>query len=256
MPVNHPWLRHARSRAIAACAAFAVSSSGLVATAPPAAAAEPVATSITASPGRASKTVGTTATFTFTLGTGTRRVTGRTVTIYTKKAGATRWDRSWIKTTNTYGQVTARFTVTRSTYVRANFAGDSAYQASQSINAYVQAVAFGTRVINEAATHAGKPYLWGATGPSRFDCSGFTLYVFGRFGKSLPHSSRQQYASVRHIAKSDKRVGDLIFTYGSGGIYHVGIYAGNGEMWHSPRSGKTVNRSPIWSSSYYVGRVA
>lgn len=256
MPARHPWLRHARSRAAAACAALAVVSFAPISTTP-AVAAEPIATSITASPGRATKTVGTTATFVFTLGTGRARVVGRTVNIYTKKAGATRWDRSWVKTTNRYGQVAARFTVTKSTYVRANFYGDSTYGPSQSINAFVEArPAFGSQVVTEASTHRGKPYQWGATGPYRFDCSGFTLYVFGKFGKSLPHNSGQQYQSVRHIAKSDKRVGDLIFTYGSGGIYHVGIYAGNGEIWHSPHSGDVVKRSAMWSSSYYVGRVA
>ena len=83
-----------------------------------------------------------------------------------------------------------------------------------------------------------------------------TLYVFSRFGKSLPHNSGQQYQSVRHVARSDKRVGDLIFTYNAGGIYHVAIYAGNGYIWHSPHSGDVVKKSQMWSQSYYVGRVA
>ena len=257
MPVNHPWLRRARSRAIAACAALALASSGGIASAPHAAAAEPVKTYITASPGRATKAIGTIATFTFTLGDGRSRLAGKSVAIYTKQAGRTRWDRSWIKTTNRYGQVVASFKVTTSAYLRANFAGDSTYAPAQSINAFVEARStFGTRVVNEASTHRGKPYQYGAVGPYRFDCSGFTRYVFGRFGKSLPHNSGQQYTLVRKVAKTDKRVGDLIFTYNSGGIYHVGIYAGNGEIWHSPHSGEVVKRSPIWTSSYYVGRVA
>jgi cell wall-associated NlpC family hydrolase len=110
-------------------------------------------------------------------------------------------------------------------------------------------------VMNEAARHKGQPYVYGATGPTRFDCSGFTMYVYSRFGKHLPHNSARQYGVVRHIAKSAKRVGDLIFFRSSSGhIYHVGIYAGNGRMWHAPHSGSRVQLAPIYSSNYVVGR--
>ncbi len=115
---------------------------------------------------------------------------------------------------------------------------------------------FAQRTIAEAKSHAGKPYRWGATGPRRFDCSGFTKYVFARMGKSIPRTSRDQYRASQKISKSNKRVGDLIFTYsGSGRIYHVGIYAGNGYMWASPKSGDVVRRQRIWTSKYVVGRV-
>ena len=111
------------------------------------------------------------------------------------------------------------------------------------------------RVMNEAARHKGQPYVWGAAGPTKFDCSGFTLYVFGRFGKRLPHNSARQYGVVRHISKSSKQVGDLIFFRDSSGhIYHVGIYAGSGRIWHAPHSGSYVKLATIWTSSYVVGR--
>jgi cell wall-associated NlpC family hydrolase len=111
------------------------------------------------------------------------------------------------------------------------------------------------RVLHEAASHKGQPYVYGAAGPTKFDCSGFTLYVFSRLGKRLPHNSAMQYSAVRHISKSSKAPGDLIFLKNSSGrIYHVGIYAGSGRMWHSPRSGSYVKLSDIWSSSYVVGR--
>lgn len=110
-------------------------------------------------------------------------------------------------------------------------------------------------VLHEAQRHQGKPYQWGAVGPYKFDCSGYTLYVFGRFGKKLPHNAAKQYAAVRHISKSNRQIGDLIFTRNSSGsIYHVGIYAGNGKIWHSPKSGSYVKLSTIWSSNYVVGR--
>jgi cell wall-associated NlpC family hydrolase len=111
-------------------------------------------------------------------------------------------------------------------------------------------------ILREAKRHEGKPYQWGAVGPYKFDCSGYTLYVFKRFGKSLPHNAARQYSSIRHISKSNRQLGDLIFTRNSSGsIYHVGIYAGNNRIWHAPRSGTTVKLSAIWSSNYVVGRV-
>ena len=110
-------------------------------------------------------------------------------------------------------------------------------------------------VVNEAAHHRGAPYQYGATGPSRFDCSGYTRYVYLKFHKNLPHSSAQQYSSVRHITKSQLRAGDLLFFRNSSGrISHVAIYAGNGNMWHAPHSGTVVKLAKIYSSNYVVGR--
>ena len=114
----------------------------------------------------------------------------------------------------------------------------------------------GAAIVREASHHRGQAYKYGATGPTRFDCSGFTLYVFSRFGKRLPHSSSAQYSAVRHIAKSSKQPGDLIFFRSSSGrIYHVGIYAGSGKMWHSPKSGDVVRLAALYSSNYVVGRI-
>jgi cell wall-associated NlpC family hydrolase len=114
----------------------------------------------------------------------------------------------------------------------------------------------GAAAVQEASHHNGQPYAYGATGPTRFDCSGFTLYVFSRFGKRLPHSSSAQYNAVRHIAKSSKQVGDLVFfKSSSGSINHVGIYAGNGKMWDAPKSGDHVRLRAMYSSNYVVGRI-
>ncbi|MCW2723951.1 MAG: hypothetical protein JWN35_872 [Frankiales bacterium] len=113
----------------------------------------------------------------------------------------------------------------------------------------------GARAVSEASRHQGAPYLYGGAGPSRFDCSGFTKYVYSRFGRSLPHNTNAQYAAVRHIAKGAAQPGDLIFIGSGGNFWHVGIYAGNGKFWHSPKSGDVVKLAPIFSSSYAVGRV-
>jgi cell wall-associated NlpC family hydrolase len=112
----------------------------------------------------------------------------------------------------------------------------------------------GVRAITEARKHFGAPYRWGATGPRSFDCSGLTHYVFARLGVRLPRTAAAQYSAIHHIAPSHKRVGDLIFKYNSSGIYHVGIYAGNGRMIAATHTGDVVRYSPV-AGRYKVGRV-
>ncbi len=118
-----------------------------------------------------------------------------------------------------------------------------------------EAATYQSRVVAEASHHRGAPYVYGASGPSRFDCSGFTRYVFGRFGKNLPHTAAGQYNHVRHIARNKLLKGDLLFfPDSSGAINHVGIYAGGGRMWHAPHSGTVVKLVDIYTSNYLVGR--
>jgi cell wall-associated NlpC family hydrolase len=120
------------------------------------------------------------------------------------------------------------------------------------------ATTLGQRAIVEASHHKGQPYVYGAAGPTKFDCSGFTLYVWSRFGKRLPHNSAQQYASsaVRHVSKSSRTTGDLIFMKNSSGrIVHVGIYAGSNRWWVAPKSGDHVKLQTLYSSNYVVARL-
>ncbi|WP_220794621.1 C40 family peptidase [Nocardioides pelophilus] len=111
----------------------------------------------------------------------------------------------------------------------------------------------GEQIVALASNEAGDPYAWGAAGPDAFDCSGFTQYVFAQVGIALPHSSSAQAAMAQPV--SDPQPGDLVFFTGSGGVYHVAIYAGDGYVWHSPRSGDVVNKAQIWTSSVFYGRV-
>jgi cell wall-associated NlpC family hydrolase len=119
---------------------------------------------------------------------------------------------------------------------------------------YRTTTAVAARVLQLAAAQYGKPYRYGGSGPNSFDCSGLTSYVFAKVGISLPHSAAAQYGAVRHIAKTDKRPGDLIFMYNSGGIYHVAIYAGSNQMWAATHTGDIVRKESLYSSSYKVGR--
>ncbi len=113
----------------------------------------------------------------------------------------------------------------------------------------------GYRAVSEASHHRGQPYVYGAAGPTRFDCSGFTMYVFSRFGYRLPHNAAAQYNAVRHVSRGSLQVGDLLFFNEGGGISHVGIYAGHGQMWVAPKSGDVVKLAGIYSNSYVVGRL-
>ena len=105
-------------------------------------------------------------------------------------------------------------------------------------------------VLGIAAQYEGIMYQYGGTTPAGFDCSGFTAYVFRQVGISLPRTAEAQRQAVTPV--SNPQPGDLVF-FGSP-AYHVGIYAGNGMMWDSPRSGKAVALRSIWSSSVTYGR--
>jgi hypothetical protein len=111
------------------------------------------------------------------------------------------------------------------------------------------------RVLAEAAKLRGRPYAYGGTTPRGFDCSGYVGYVYRKAGVALPRASYQIAANVRRISRGAALPGDLVFFYSSAGrVYHVGIYAGGGRIWHSPRPGRTVGRAPIWSSRVFFGR--
>jgi cell wall-associated NlpC family hydrolase len=110
-----------------------------------------------------------------------------------------------------------------------------------------------------AAQFVGTPYVWGGSQPGGFDCSGFTKYVYGQFGLSLPHSAAAQY-STRYGAIIDKSAlvpGDIVFfanTY-KRGISHVGVYVGNGMVAQALAPGVPLSivsmNSSYWQSKYY-----
>ncbi|MFI0239220.1 C40 family peptidase [Streptomyces sp. NPDC016845] len=112
-----------------------------------------------------------------------------------------------------------------------------------------------TKALKVAASKKGAPYRWGASGPHRFDCSGLTLYSFKRAGKKLPRTAAQQYNKTRHVSASHRKTGDLVFFHSGRSVYHVGIYAGKGRIWHSPKTGDVVRLQKIWTKSVWYGRV-
>ena len=105
-------------------------------------------------------------------------------------------------------------------------------------------------VVNIARGLLGIPYVYGGSTPSGFDCSGFTMYVFGKAGISIPRTASAQQAAATPV--SNPQPGDLVF-YGSP-AWHVGIYTGNGMMIDSPRAGKSTSERPMFSGVTGYGR--
>lgn len=93
------------------------------------------------------------------------------------------------------------------------------------------------QAVNYALAQVGKGYVMGTTGPSTFDCSGLMYAAYKQVGISLPRTSQSQFSAGTSVSKGDLQPGDLIFYYG--GITHVGMYIGNGQIVHAanPRSG-------------------
>ena len=106
--------------------------------------------------------------------------------------------------------------------------------------------------VKYAMAQVGDAYVWGAAGPSAFDCSGLTMMAWGSAGVGLPHSSRAQYSSGPHVSEGDLQPGDLVFYYSP--ISHVGMYIGNGMIVHAANPGEGVRVSPLHSMPY-VGAV-
>ena len=112
-------------------------------------------------------------------------------------------------------------------------------------------------VIAYAQAQLGKPYGWGAAGPSSFDCSGLTMMAWRQAGVYLSHYTGAQWAETSRVAISDLRPGDLVF-YGSDGpsSHHMGLYVGNGQMIEAPHTGAVVRYASIYRSDLlpYGGR--
>ncbi|MFF9894276.1 NlpC/P60 family protein [Streptomyces longispororuber] len=103
-----------------------------------------------------------------------------------------------------------------------------------------------------AQSKIGSPYVYGASGPSSFDCSGLTSWAYAQAGVSIPRTSQAQAnAGTRIYSQSDLKVGDLVIFYGD--LHHVGFYAGNGQVLHAPRTGAVVRYESINNMPYQFG---
>ncbi|OUO61559.1 hypothetical protein B5F74_05405 [Collinsella sp. An271] len=116
-------------------------------------------------------------------------------------------------------------------------------------------------VVDVALAQVGKPYVWAASGPDSFDCSGLTSYAYRQMGISIPHSSQSQYnlvSSKGHLVYSVSALspGDLVFWgYGGSGssIYHVGMYIGGGQYVHASMPGVGVVVGTLSTGGNFAG---
>jgi cell wall-associated NlpC family hydrolase len=106
--------------------------------------------------------------------------------------------------------------------------------------------------IRAALAQVGKPYVFGATGPRSFDCSGLTSFAYAAAGISLPHSSAAQSRLGGAVSRSDLRPGDLVYFYSP--VSHVGLYIGNGKMVHARTYGQGVAVTSVDMSGYAGAR--
>jgi cell wall-associated NlpC family hydrolase len=110
----------------------------------------------------------------------------------------------------------------------------------------------GAQALRWALTRRGDPYVWGAAGPSSFDCSGLVLWAYAKVGISLPHFTGDQWQMGVHVGRNQLEPGDLVFFYPD--IGHVGLYIGNGLMVDAPDFGEDVQvQQVMWN--VYVGAV-
>lgn len=109
------------------------------------------------------------------------------------------------------------------------------------------------RAVSAAMTRLGDRYVFGATGPKRFDCSGLVQWVYRQVGISTTHYTGTLWNDYRHIPESQLRPGDLVFFYRD--HHHVGIYIGNGLMINAPHTGDVVRIASISAHGYYSGAV-
>lgn len=114
----------------------------------------------------------------------------------------------------------------------------------------------GSSVVRVAFSKVGAGYVWGATGPRSFDCSGFSSYVMRQMGVTVPRSSRAQFDGGRAVSRNGLLPGDLVFFQGPsgrGGVGHVAVYIGNNKIIHASTPSTGVIVSSL-AERYFVGR--
>lgn len=101
----------------------------------------------------------------------------------------------------------------------------------------------GQAIVNAAASKIGAPYVWGATGPNAFDCSGLTSWAYAQVGKHIPRTSYAQAAQGTPVAFNAMQPGDIVAFYS--GASHVGIYTGHGTVIHAINSGTPLSETSV-----------
>lgn len=107
-------------------------------------------------------------------------------------------------------------------------------------------------IVDTAHQQLGKKYVYATSGPDTFDCSGLSMFCYGKVGVSLPHRSAEQATMGRQMPTEELKPGDLVFFHDDLG--HVGIYIGDGNYIHAPGTGDVVKMRPLAGGSFVQGR--
>jgi len=183
-------------------------------------------------------------------------------------SGGTNWTKIIVKATNEIGYVrtsnvkvyiepTPQPAKPKANQNNKNTNSKKTEQAKEEAPVNVPASGKGAQLVQQAAKYLGVKYVYGGTSPSGFDCSGLVQYCLRKLGVSISRTAASQYSHGVAVSKNNLQPGDLVFfSRGGGRISHVVIYAGNGQVIHAPRTGKTVcyqSLSSLCSYSKYVG---
>ena len=122
------------------------------------------------------------------------------------------------------------------------------YQRTGKYPVHLNGDSIGVQALRAALTRVGDPYVWGAAGPSAFDCSGLVVWAYAQIGISLQHFTGDLWNEGEHISRSQLQPGDLVFFFADLG--HVGIYIGNGMMIDAPTFGQPVQVQGVFWGAY------
>jgi cell wall-associated NlpC family hydrolase len=131
---------------------------------------------------------------------------------------------------------------------RAGLARGGASVSRSGARPALKSVSTASRAVAYAHAALGKPYVYGATGPGSYDCSGLTMAAWKAAGVSIPRTSGAQWARLRNVPASQVQPGDIVVYAGAG---HVALYIGGGRIIEAPRPGKSVQTAP-WRSGWYA----
>ncbi|MGW3482984.1 C40 family peptidase [Rhodococcus indonesiensis] len=109
----------------------------------------------------------------------------------------------------------------------------------------------GAQALAAAESKIGSPYVWGAAGPDAFDCSGPVRWAYQQVGVVVPRTTYDQLDGGHPVDRAHLQPGDLVLFNGA---QHVGLYAGNGTVIHSPTTGQSVKQAPLDSMPFYAAR--
>lgn len=165
-----------------------------------------------------------------------------------------------------YGQTLDVFERTGNWFKIGTGGGNHAYISADYVSIRPEDVAArgsfsnGSRVVQLAKKYLGTPYVYGGSSPSGFDCSGFTSFIYKQLGYSINRTAHAQLSNGIAVSKNELQPGDLVMfkREGNSQVHHVGIYAGDGMMIHSPQTGDVVKYTSIntgyYNNVYYAAR--